>query len=100
MLDAALTAAKVVKEDLPHDAPAEPRPPAERLVDVGDADDIVGDEGIDFPRQRRLQAIGDMTRDFLAGTDGLLSEPRVEFRRSPNSGRRGFGAANDLYEAH
>src|ERR1700688_732616 len=98
MLDAALAAAEVIEEDLPHDAPAKPRSPAQRLVDVRDADDVLGDEVIDFARQRRLQAIGDMAGDFLAQPDGLLSEPRVEFRRAQNGGLRSLPAADNLDE--
>ena len=96
MFDAALAAAQVIEENLPHDAPAQPRTPAQSLVDIGDADDVVGDEVIDFPRQRRLQAIGDMAGDFLAQTDGLLSEPGVEFRRALDRRLRSLGAADDL----
>ena len=59
-------AAQVIEKNLPHDAPAQPGAPAQRLVDVGDADDVVGNEMIDLPRQRRLQAIGHMPRNFLA----------------------------------
>src|ERR1700733_8656409 len=96
MLDAALAAAEVIEEDLPHDAPAKPRSPAQRLVDVRDADDVLGDEVVDLAGQSRLQAIGDMAGDLFAQAYGLLSEPRVEFRRASNDGLRSLRAAHDL----
>ena len=66
MLDAALTAAQMIEKDLPHDAPAQTGSPAERFVHVGDADDILSNEVIDFARQRRLQAIGYVPGHLLA----------------------------------
>ena len=100
VLDAALAAAEMVEQDLPHDAPAQSRSPGQRLVDIGDADDVLGDEIIDLACQRRLQAIGHMPGHFLAYADGLLAEPRVEFGGALDRRFRGLRAANDLDQRH
>ena len=75
-----------------------PGPQHSALSTSVDADDVVGDKVIDLARQRRLQAIGDMAGDFLAQTDGLLAQARVEFRGAPNGRFRGLRAADDLDE--
>ncbi len=79
VLDTALTAAEVIEKDLAHDAPAQSRPPAQRGIYIGDADDAFGDQVIHFSRQRGLQAIGDMSRHFLVKADRLFPQRRVEF---------------------
>src|SRR5258708_29903634 len=65
VLDAAWAAAEVVEHHVSHDAPAQARSPAQRGVNVRSTDDAFGDEVVDLPRQRRLQAIGDVARHLL-----------------------------------
>jgi hypothetical protein len=60
MRHAALAAPQVVEQNLPHDAPPQARPPAQRRVDVGDAEDALADEVIDLAHHGRLQAIGNV----------------------------------------
>src|SRR6266851_3367528 len=80
VLDAAWAAAEVVEHHVAHDAPTQARAPAQRGVDVCGADDAFGNEVINFPRQRGLQAIGYMPGHFLAQPHSLLAQPRIEFR--------------------
>src|SRR5258707_53255 len=79
VIDTALTAAEVIEKDLAHDAPAQSRPPAQRGIYIGDADDAFGDKVIHFSRQRGLQPIGNMSRHFLVKTNRLFPQRRVEF---------------------
>src|SRR3954468_8057028 len=51
VLDAARTAAEMVEHQAAHDAPAQARPPGESRVDVGGADDALGDEVVDLAAQ-------------------------------------------------
>src|ERR1700722_8523717 len=100
MLDAALTAAEVVEHDLTHDAPAKTRSPAQRLVHVGDADNVFSDEGVHLTRERRLKSIGDVSGPLLPQTHCLLAEPIIKLGGPPNGRRRSLGAADDLDEGN
>ena len=68
------------------------------MSDVRSADDPLGNEVVNLPRERRLQAIGHVPRHFLAQPDGLLPQPRVEFRGAVNGRFRGLRAADDLHQ--
>jgi hypothetical protein len=98
MLDAALPTSQMIEQNLPHDAPTQARPPAECLIHVGNADDILGDKIIDFPCQSRLQAIGHMSGYFFTQPNGLLPQSRVELGDALNGLFRRLRAANDLYQ--
>ena len=50
-----------------------PGPPGQRVVDVGGAQHILGNEVIDLARQRGLQAVGDVARHFLVEAHRLLA---------------------------
>src|SRR3954454_24586792 len=65
VLDAAGAATEVIEHQVAHDAPAQARAPGQGGVDVGSADNAVGNEVINLARQRSLQAVGDMARHFL-----------------------------------
>src|ERR1700731_436233 len=73
MLHAALAAAEMVEEDLAHDAPPQSRSPAERRVDVGDADDALAHQMIHLPGQSSLQPVGNMSGHLLVQADSSLA---------------------------
>src|SRR6266851_10015557 len=79
MFDAALAATEMIEQHLAHDAPAQTGSPAQCGVDIDDADDAVGDEMVDLPRQRGLQTVRYMPRHFLVQADSSLAEARVKF---------------------
>jgi hypothetical protein len=57
---AAFAAPQVVEQNLPHDAPAQSRPPAQCRIDIGDAEDTLADEVVNLAHHGRLQAIGNV----------------------------------------
>src|SRR5208283_3749058 len=95
VLDPALTAAEVIEQNLPHDPPPQSRPPAQRRVDVGDADNTFANKVIHLSRQGSLEAIRDMPGHFLVQSYRPFSHSRVEFRDAPNRILGGLCATND-----
>ena len=67
-------------------------------VDVGGADDAIGNEEINLARQRGLQAVGNVPRHFLVEAHSPLSDRRVKFRCASDRLFGSLGAADDLYE--
>src|SRR5215469_13981408 len=74
MLNAAGAAAEVIEHHTAHDAPAQARPPGEGGVDVRGADDVLGNEVIDFAHQGTLQAVGDVAGHLLLDPYRPLSD--------------------------
>src|ERR1700722_20647 len=66
MLDAAFTAAQMVEEHVAHEAPTQARSPAQRSVDIGGADDPLGNKVVNLPGKGGLQTIGNMPWHLLA----------------------------------
>src|SRR5467141_1565468 len=96
VLDTSLTAAEVIEKDLSHDAPAQSRPPAQRGIYIGNANDSFGDKMIHFPSQRSLQSICDMPRHFFVKADRPFPKRRVKFRSAPDRVLRGLCPADDF----
>src|ERR1700730_1205573 len=98
MLDAPLSAAEVIEKDLPHDAPTQSRPPAQRRIDIGDADDTFRHEVINLARQGRLEAVGDMAWDLLVEANRPFPNRRIEFGGAFDRIFRGRRATADREE--
>src|SRR6267142_2650593 len=96
VLDTSLTAAEVIEKDLSHDAPAQSRPPAQRGIHIGNANDSFGDKMIHFPSQGSLQSICDMPRHFFVKADRPFPKRRVKFRSAPDRVLRGLCPADDF----
>src|ERR1700722_11512214 len=77
VLDAPGAATEMIEHHVAHDAPAQARPPGQGGVDVGSADDTLGNEVINLARQRSLQAVGDVARHFLVEAHRPLPDRRI-----------------------
>jgi len=95
VLHAALSTPEMVEKDLAHDAPPKSRAPAERSVDVRDADDAFADQMIYLAGKGSLQPVGDMTRHLLVKADGFLAQRRIKFRSAPDRLLGGLRSADD-----
>jgi hypothetical protein len=78
MLDTSRAPGQVEQQGGPHDAPSQPRTPANGLVGVRNTDDPLRNEMYHFPPERGLKSIRNMARDFFAQSDGLLAQGLVE----------------------
>ena len=65
VLDTARASAEVIEHHVAHDAPAQSRSPGKRVVHVGGAQHILGNEVIDLARQRALQTVRNVAWQFL-----------------------------------
>jgi len=86
----------MIEHHVAHDAPAQARAPGEGGVDVGGAHNALGNEVVNLARQRGLQTIGDVTRQFLVDAHRALPDRRIKFGCTPNRFFRSFGSADDL----
>ena len=98
MLDTARAAAEVVEHHVAHNAPTQARAPAQGGVDVGGADDAIGNKVINLARQRGLEAVGDVARHFLVEAHRPLPDRRIKFRRASDRLFRGLCPAHDLHQ--
>src|ERR1700759_4470133 len=89
-------AAKVIEENLTHDAPSQPWSPTQRRIDVGHADHPVANKVVDLSHQRRLQPICNVPRQFLVKAHGTLAQCGIEFRSTLNRVFGGFCTADDF----
>src|SRR2546428_14186760 len=81
VLDPTRAAADVPLQARAHDAPAEARSPAHRVVGIGDAQDAFLDEVSDLPIERRLEPVRDVSRELLPQVDRLLADRGVKAHR-------------------
>ena len=96
MLHAALPAREVEGGVRPHQRPAQARALADRRIDVGDRCNAFRHQMHRFPPQRRLQAIREVARHFLADLDRVLADGPVEGHRRGDRLRAALGAAHHL----
>src|ERR1700723_2964175 len=96
MLDATFTAAQVIEKHAAHEAPTQPRSPAQCGIRVGGADDAFGNKIVNLPTKGGLQTIGDMPRHLLAHSNRPPANALVEFRGLLDRFFGGLGAANDF----
>src|SRR3984885_5690651 len=96
MLDATFTAAQVIEKHAAHEAPTQPRSPAQCGIRVGGADDAFGNKIVNLPTKGGLQTIGDMPRHLLTHSNRPPSNALVEFRDALNGLFGGLGATHDF----
>src|ERR1700723_1052054 len=96
MLDATFTAAQVIEKHAAHEAPTQPRSPAQCGIRVGGADDAFGNKIVNLPTKGGLQTIGDMSRHLLAYSHCPPADGLIEFRDPLDRFLRGLGATHDF----
>src|SRR5215469_12700859 len=98
VLDATGATAEVKLQTRPHDAPAKPWPPANRIIGIGHTEHPLLDEIQDFAIKRRLQPVRDVPGHLLAQQNRPLTDRRVEGHCLLNGLGRCLSACDDLNE--
>ena len=98
VLDPTRAAAEVPLQTGSHHSPAESRSPAHGIVRIRNAQHALRNEVGDLAVEGRLQAVPDMTIQFLVQSNGLLADRGIEGHCSLDRFRRRFGSANDFHE--
>src|SRR5205085_4497220 len=96
MFDPACAAAEVELQIGAHDSPAESRPPAHRIIGVGDTQHVLLNEIHDLFVESGLEAVRGMAGNFLAQKDGLLSDRLIKCHRLRDGGGRCLRATHDF----
>ena len=78
MLDPTLAAAKMKEQIGSHDSPPQPWPPTHGGIGIRDIQYALLDEIDDFTIERGLQAVSDVSNDFLANMNRFLADRCVE----------------------
>src|SRR5580700_4690511 len=78
MANSPLSSAEMKQEIRPHHAPAQPRSPAHGGVGIGNVEDSEINQIDDFAVQGRLEAVRDMTDDFLLQANRFLADLRIK----------------------